>query len=66
MTRNPILDELRRAREKLLADAGGDLAKLAAEMRERQTKSGHRVVSGRVESFHKTEDHTNAVANTES
>ena len=30
MTKNPILDELHAAREKLLTDAGGDLDQLVA------------------------------------
>ena len=45
MTKNPILDELHAAREKLLADAGGDLDQLVAGIRERQARSGHKVVS---------------------
>jgi len=45
MTKNPILDELHAAREKLLSDAGGDLYHLVAGIRERQARSGHRVVS---------------------
>lgn len=48
MTHNPILDELRAAREKLLADAGGDLDRLVAGMRERQAQSGRKIVAGRV------------------
>jgi len=45
MTKNPILDELHAAREKLLTDAGGDLDQLVAGIRERQARSGHKVVS---------------------
>lgn len=45
MSNNPILDELRAAREKLLADAGGDLQQLVRGICERQEKSGHRVVA---------------------
>ncbi len=45
MTKNPILDELHAAREKLLADAGGDLDQLVAGIREREARSGHKVVS---------------------
>ena len=45
VTSNPILDELHTARAKLLADAGGDLQTLVAEVRERQGKSGRKVFS---------------------
>ncbi len=45
MTKNPILDELHAAREKLLADANGDLDQLVAGIRAREAKSGHKVVS---------------------
>jgi len=45
MTKNPILDELHAAREKLLTDAGGDLDRLVAGIREREARSGHKVVS---------------------
>lgn len=40
MTRNPILDELYAAREKLLADAGGDGHKFLEGVRERERASG--------------------------
>jgi hypothetical protein len=40
MTRNPILDELYAAREKLLADAGGDAHKYLEGVRERERASG--------------------------
>ena len=40
MTRNPILEELYAAREKLLADAGGDAGKYLEGVRERERKSG--------------------------
>ena len=45
MTKNPILDELYAAREKLLTDAGGDLDQLVAGIRERQARSRHKLVS---------------------
>lgn len=64
MTHNPILDELRDAREKLLADAGGDLAHLVAGIRERQAKSGHKVVSGRVDDSRNAEERTDKNAST--
>ena len=40
MTRNPILEELYAAREKLLADAGGDVRKYLDGVREREAASG--------------------------
>ena len=40
MTRNPILEELYAAREKLLADAGGDASKYLEGVRERERTSG--------------------------
>ena len=64
MTTNPILDEIRAAREKLLADAGGDLDRLVAGIRERQSRSGHRVVSGRVGDSRRTEDGIGAADST--
>jgi hypothetical protein len=64
MAHNPILDELRDAREKLLADAGGDLAQLVDEIRERQTKSGHKVITGRVDESRNTEGRADTTAST--
>ena len=40
MTKNPILDELRKTRERLLADAGGTLAGLVARLQEDERASG--------------------------
>ena len=40
MTRNPILEDLYAAREKLLADAGGDAHKYLEGVRERERASG--------------------------
>ena len=40
MTRNPILEELYAAREKLLKDAGGDAHKYLEGVREREQASG--------------------------
>src|SRR4051812_48859626 len=39
MTHNPILDELYTIRERLLADAGGDLQEFLAGVREREAAS---------------------------
>jgi hypothetical protein len=40
MTSNPILEELYAIREKLLADAGGDVQEYLAGVRERELASG--------------------------
>ena len=40
MSRNPILDELHAARQKLLADAGNDLHRYVEEARQRALTSG--------------------------
>jgi hypothetical protein len=40
MTRNPILDELYAIRERLFADAGGDLRRFLAGIRDREAASG--------------------------
>ncbi|NOY41831.1 MAG: hypothetical protein GXP26_08350 [Planctomycetes bacterium] len=40
MAHNPILEELYAAREKLLADAGGDVHKFLEGVREREAASG--------------------------
>jgi len=40
MTRNPILEELYAAREKLLADAGGDAHRYLEGVRKRERESG--------------------------
>ena len=40
MTNNPVLEELYAAREKLLADAGGDAHKYLDGVRERERASG--------------------------
>jgi hypothetical protein len=40
MTHNPILEELYAIREKLLADAGGDVQTYLAGVREREAASG--------------------------
>ena len=44
MTKNPILDELRKTREKLLADAGGTMAGLVARLQEDERTSGREFV----------------------
>ncbi|MDB5389119.1 MAG: hypothetical protein JWM11_4765 [Planctomycetaceae bacterium] len=44
MTRNPILDELRRTREELLANAGGTMAGLVAQLQRDEQQSGRQVL----------------------
>lgn len=45
MAPNPVLEELRRARENLLAEAGGTLAGLVAKLQQDEKKSGRIVLS---------------------
>lgn len=44
MTNNPILEEIYAAREKLLADAGGDLGEYVKQARARALASGKKIV----------------------
>ena len=46
MSHNPILDEIHAIREKLLADAGGDIDKFLAGVREREAASGRLLKQG--------------------
>lgn len=43
--RNPILNELRQTREKLLEDAGGTLSGLVAQLQQDELKSKHNVIA---------------------
>ena len=45
MTQNPILEELYAARDKLLADAGGDVHKYVEEARKRALASGRPIAT---------------------
>lgn len=45
MTPNPIVEEVRRAREALLARFGGDLDALVDYLRQRERAEGRKVVS---------------------
>ena len=47
MWTDPVVDEIHKIREKMLADVGGDTAKLMANIRENQAASG-RVIVGEV------------------
>ncbi len=44
VTLNPILDEIRKTREQLLAEAGGTLTGLVAKLQEEESKSGHEIL----------------------
>jgi hypothetical protein len=44
MTKNPILDELRQTRERLLAEAGGTLEALVAQLQRDERQSGREFV----------------------
>jgi hypothetical protein len=44
MARNPILDELRETRERLLAEAGGTLEGLVAQLQRDESQSGREFV----------------------
>jgi len=54
MSRNPILDELHAARQKLLADAGGDLHRYVQEARQRALASGHPIAEPKQETNRST------------
>jgi hypothetical protein len=44
MTKNPILDELHKTRERMLAEAGGTLAGLVASLQQDERLSGREIV----------------------
>jgi hypothetical protein len=44
MTKNPILDELHKTRERLLAEAGGTLEGLVAQLQRDERESGREFV----------------------
>jgi hypothetical protein len=52
MNRNPILEELYAAREKLLADAGGDVHKYVQQARERALASGRPLANPKERTAH--------------
>lgn len=45
MTRNPILDEIRATREQILAEAGGTIKGLVAQLQEGERHSGHEILN---------------------
>jgi hypothetical protein len=47
MWTDPVVDEIHKIREKMLAEVGGDTAKLMAKIRENQATGG-RVIVGEV------------------
>ncbi|MHB1422160.1 MAG: hypothetical protein ACYC3I_02965 [Gemmataceae bacterium] len=57
MTRNPILDELREIRARLLAEAGGTLEGLVAQLQRDERRSGRAFVRPK---GGRTEQHTAA------
>ncbi len=59
-TADPILDELHAIRRRMHDDCGGDLARLVAQMRERQAESDHPIASIPVQSNQITKDCTGA------
>jgi hypothetical protein len=44
MTDDPILDELHKTRRRLLAESGGTLERLAADLQKRQRESGRTIL----------------------
>lgn len=42
---DPIVEEIHRTREKLLAECGGDLEKLMDRLQARESEDAHRIVS---------------------
>ena len=50
MSEDPILREIHDTRAKLLADAGGDMKKLIAQIRSREFEENSRVVSSKARS----------------
>jgi len=45
MTHDALVDEVRKAREEILASYGGDVHKLLQDVMKRQWESGHKVVT---------------------
>ena len=58
MTKDPILDELHETRRRLLAEAGGTLEGLVADIQKRQRESGRKILATR-----RTKDSTEAADN---
>ncbi len=56
MSHNPILDELHAARQKLLADAGGDLHRYVEEAKRRTLASGRVIVEPKQPAAKQTSD----------
>lgn len=44
MSKNPILDELRKTREELLAAAGGTMSALVARLQKEEGQSGRQIL----------------------
>lgn len=54
MTSNPILDELHATRQKLLAEAGGDLHRYVEEAKKRALASGRTIAERTQRTIHGT------------
>ena len=52
MSKNPILDELHKTRERLLAEAGGTLDGLVAQLQQDERRSDREFLPPRVERRH--------------
>jgi len=55
MSHNPILEEIYAARERLLADAGGDIQKYLEGVRQREAESGRLLKSEQMKNATKSE-----------
>jgi len=53
-THDPILDELHAIRRQMNEDYGGDLSRMAVEMRKRELNSNHPIAPIPVSSIHKS------------
>ncbi len=62
MTKNPVLEELRETRERLLADAGGTLDGLVARLQRDERESGREFVRPRSGADRHTEAAAGALA----
>ena len=56
MTRNPILDELRATRERLLAESGGTLSGLVARLQAEQAASNRPLYNGQTTDAAKSDE----------
>jgi len=59
---DPVVAEIHEVRRRLLEASGGDVAKFRQRLRERQSVSGRRIVSGSVKKHTQTSDATDSRA----